>query len=55
MSLKVKLLAWLRTIYLLIKHRFDTKAALQETDQEHTEVVSRIILRQVSERGEHRN
>ena len=44
MNCKIKTLAWLRTIQLLIKHRFDTAAALQETDREFTEEVNRVVL-----------
>ena len=42
---KVTLLAWIRTIELLIKHRFDTKKAGEETDKELTETVSDIVLK----------
>ncbi len=55
MSLSIRALAWYRTIYLLVKHRLDTSAALQETDQEYSKTVNRVILRHVLNHEEYRN
>ena len=43
MNFKIKTLAWFRTLQLLIKHRFDTTAALYETDQELSHEVNRVV------------
>jgi hypothetical protein len=43
MNLKIKTLAWFRTLQRLIKHRFDTTAALQETDQELSQEMNRVV------------
>ena len=42
---KVTLLAWIRTIRFLIKHRFSIEKARAETDQEITDTVSEKILK----------
>jgi hypothetical protein len=41
---KVTMLAWIRTIRLLIKSQFNTRKALEQTDREYTETVSDFIL-----------
>jgi hypothetical protein len=42
---KVTLLAWVRTIQLLIKHRFNLEKVKKETDNELTDTVSETILK----------
>jgi hypothetical protein len=44
MNLKIKKLAKLRTLYLLIKNLFDRVASLQETDREYAGEDNRVVL-----------
>jgi hypothetical protein len=52
---KITLLAWIRTIRLLIKHRFNLEKARQETDREITDTVSDNILKNAYKSEEHKN
>ena len=52
---KVTLLAWLRTIRLLIKHRFNLEKARSETDRELTDTVSETILKRAYKGREREN
>jgi len=52
---KVTLSAWLRTIRLLIKHRFNLEKARSETDRELTDTVSETILKRAYKGREREN
>jgi len=51
----VTLLAWIRTIRLLIKHQFNLEKIKQETDRELTDKVSETILKTANNGEECRN
>jgi hypothetical protein len=52
---KVTMLAWIRTIRLLIKYRFNLGKAREDTDRELAGVVSEKILKTAYEGDEIKN
>ena len=52
---KVTIQAWIKTIWLLIKHRLNTRKALEETDRELIEVVCEDIMKTAYEGDEIKN
>jgi hypothetical protein len=52
---KLTMLAWIKTIRLLFKHRFNTRKALADTDKELTKVVCKDIMNAAYEGDEIKN
>jgi hypothetical protein len=52
---KVTIQAWIKTVWLLIIHRFNTRKALEETDGELKEVVCEDIIKTAYEGNEIKN